>query len=80
MSLALFSRIIRSKVSCPTTIHSPGGYGSSDSGRFKKQLSHGFGPVAEKAKFFDLRFFVWLGPDNFGDTLMQKKSYTETTI
>ena len=49
-------------------IDTPGGYGSIDSERFKKQFPNGFGPIAGKAKSFGCRLGVWLGPDGFGDT------------
>ncbi len=61
-------------------IDTPGGYGSMDSERFKKQFPNGFGPLAEKAKSFGCRLGVWLGPDGFGDTPEQEKARTEMLV
>ena len=61
-------------------IDTPGGYGSMDSERFKKQFPKGFGPLAEKAKSFGCRLGVWLGPDGFGDTPEQEKARTEMLV
>jgi hypothetical protein len=61
-------------------IDTPGGYGSMDSERFKTQFPNGFGPLAEKAKSFDCRLGVWLGPDGFGDTPEQEKARTEMLV
>jgi hypothetical protein len=61
-------------------IDTPGGYGSMDSERFKKQFPNGFGPIAEKAKSFGCRLGVWLGPDGFGDTPEQEKARTEMLV
>ncbi len=61
-------------------IDTPGGYGSMESERFKKQFPNGFGPIAEKAKSFGCRLGVWLGPDGFGDTPEQEKARTEMLV
>ena len=61
-------------------IDTPGGYGSIDSERFKKQFPNGFGPIAEKAKSFGCRLGVWLGPDGFGDTPEEEKARTEMLV
>ena len=61
-------------------IDTPGGYGSMDSERFKKQFPNGFGPLAAKAKSFDCRLGVWLGPDGFGDTPEQEKARTDMLV
>jgi hypothetical protein len=61
-------------------IDTPGGYGSMESERFKKQFPNGFGPLAEKAKSFGCRLGVWLGPDGFGDTPEQEKARTEMLV
>ena len=61
-------------------IDTPGGYGSMDSDRFKKQFPNGFGPIAEKAKSFGCRLGVWLGPDGFGDTPEQENARTEMLV
>lgn len=61
-------------------IDTPGGYGSIDSERFKKQFPNGFGPIAEKAKSFGCRLGVWLGPDGFGDTPEEEKARTDMLV
>ena len=61
-------------------IDTPGGYGSIDSERFKKQFPNGFGPIAEKAKSFGCRLGVWLGPDCFGDTPEEEKARTDMLV
>lgn len=58
----------------------PGSYGSIYSERFKKQFPNGFGPLAAKAKSFDCRLGVWLGPDGFGDTPEQEKARTDMLV
>jgi hypothetical protein len=50
------------------TIDGPRYYGSTESTKFNKQFPNGFKPIYEKAKSFDCRLGVWLGPDGFGDT------------
>ncbi len=61
-------------------IDTPGGYGSTESERFKLQFPHGFGPIAEKAKSFGCRLGVWLGPDGFGNTPEEEKARTEMLV
>ncbi len=61
-------------------IDTPGGYGSIESDRFKKQFPNGFGPLADKAKSFGCRLGVWLGPDGFGDTPDQEKARTDMLV
>ncbi len=61
-------------------IDTPGGYGSMESERFKKQFPNGFGPLAEKAKSFGCRLGVWLGPDGFGDTPEQEQARTQMLV
>lgn len=61
-------------------IDTPGGYGSIESDRFKKQFPNGFGPIAEKAKSFGCRLGVWLGPDGFGNTPEEEKARTDMLV
>lgn len=61
-------------------IDTPGGYGSIESERFKKQFPNGFGPIAEKAKSFGCRLGVWLGPDGFGNTPEEEKARTDMLV
>lgn len=43
-------------------------YGTTKSGRFKRQFPRGFSPLVEQAAAMNTRLGIWGGPDGFGDT------------
>ncbi|MHC4213630.1 MAG: discoidin domain-containing protein [Planctomycetota bacterium] len=49
-------------------------YGSMDSESFRKRFPNGLKSIYEKAKSFDCRIGMWLGPDGYGDTPEQEKA------
>ena len=55
-------------------------YGSMDSESFKKRFPNGLKPVYEKAKSFDCRIGMWLGPDGYGNTPGQEKTRRDMLI
>ncbi|WP_372805772.1 hypothetical protein [Pontiella sp.] len=61
-------------------IDGPNYYGSTESTKFKKQFPNGFQPIYEKAKSFDCRLGVWLGPDGFGDTPEEEQARTDMLV
>jgi hypothetical protein len=55
-------------------------YGSMDSESFRKRFPNGLKPIYEKAKSFDCRIGMWLGPDGYGDTPEQEKARSDMLV
>ncbi|HUT31708.1 MAG TPA: discoidin domain-containing protein [Sedimentisphaerales bacterium] len=55
-------------------------YGSMESESFRKRFPNGLKPIYEKAKSFDWRIGMWLGPDGYGDTPEQEKARGDILI
>ncbi len=58
----------------------PNHWGTLDSDEFKEQYPHGFDPIYEKAKSFDCRLGIWIGPDGFGETQDEEKARREALV
>ena len=55
-------------------------YGSMDSDSFKKRFPNGLKRIYEKARSFDCRIGMWLGPDGFGDTPEEEEARRDMLI
>ncbi|NQT81831.1 hypothetical protein HQ563_02320 [bacterium] len=55
-------------------------YDSMDSDSFKKRFPNGLKPIYEKAKSFDCRIGMWLGPDGYGDTPEEEEARRDILI
>jgi len=55
-------------------IDGPRYYGSMDTDKFKNQFPVGWDGIYQKAKSFDCRLGIWLGPDGYGDTPEQENA------
>ncbi len=58
-------------------IDAPRYYGSMDTEKYKTQFPNGFESIYQKAKSFDCRLGVWLGPDGYGDTPEEEQARIE---
>ena len=55
-------------------------YDSMDSDSFKKRFPNGLKPIYKKAKSFDCRIGMWLGPDGFGDTPEEEEARRDMPV
>lgn len=55
-------------------------YGSTSSGRFRRQFPQGFGPLSREAAALGIHFGLWGGPDGFGQTPEESRQREEMMV
>ena len=61
-------------------IDTQGGYGSTDSARFREKFPAGFSEIARRARQVGCRLGMWGGPDGFGKTPEEEARRTEMIV